>query len=169
MKRLIRVGLGLFAFSLFPILSWLVLAVTLGEPEIANVFSLTYPIQFIWSLLKAIFGTGANIKRNKENDENAVLSSMTLGIFVGAIVFGLLALFIEPYIKFMSMDVAFYKNFAIYSVLQLFIQYSQHDFQYIKFCGFDFNITYNKKSDNHYFCYACSHCTLCCGASLLAI
>ncbi len=122
MKRLIRVGLGLFAFSLFPILSWLVLAVTLGEPEIANVFSLTYPIQFIWSLLKAIFGTGANIKRNKENDENAVLSSMTLGIFVGAIVFGLLALFIEPYIKFMSMDVAFYKNFAIYSVLQLFIQ-----------------------------------------------
>ncbi len=122
MKRLLKVGLGLFAFSLFPILSWLVLAVTLGEPEIANVFSLTYPIQFIWILLKSIFATGANIKGIKEKNENAVLSSMTLGIFVGAVVFGLIVVFIEPYINFMSMDVAFYKNFAIYSVLQLFVQ-----------------------------------------------
>ncbi|MDE6583443.1 MAG: hypothetical protein K2K31_02180 [Clostridia bacterium] len=122
MKRLLRVGIGLFAFSLFPIISWLLLAVTLGDPNIANVFSLTYPIQFIWALLRSVFGTGANIKGIKEKNENAVLSSMTLGIIVGAIIFGLIAIFIEPYINFMSMDVAVYKNFALYSVMQLFIQ-----------------------------------------------
>ena len=72
--------------------------------------------------MKSIFGTGANISKEKDKNENAVLSGMTLGIIIGFIVFGFIALNIEKYIKFMNMDVAIYKEFALYSVIQLYIQ-----------------------------------------------
>ena len=73
-------------------------------------------------MMKSIFGTGANISKEKDKNENAVLSGMTLGIIIGFIVFGFIALNIEKYIKFMNMDVAIYKEFALYSVIQLYIQ-----------------------------------------------
>ena len=79
-------------------------------------------IQYIWYMLKSIFGTGANISKEKDKNENAVLSGMTLGIIVGFFVFGFLAINIESYIKFMNMDVAIYKEFALYSIIQLYIQ-----------------------------------------------
>ena len=87
-----------------------------------NIFTLTYPIQFIWYILKSIFSTGANISKEKDKNENAVMSGIVLGSIIAFVIYGLLALNIEKYIRFMNMDVEFYKNFAIYSVLQLFIQ-----------------------------------------------
>ncbi|MBS7020604.1 MAG: hypothetical protein KH135_01855, partial [Firmicutes bacterium] len=50
------------------------------------------------------------------------MSGLVIGIIVGMIVFGFLLFRIESFIQFMNMDVAKYKLFAIYSVLQLFIQ-----------------------------------------------
>ena len=47
---------------------------------------------------------------------------MTLGTIIAFIVFGFIVLNIESYIKFMNMDVSIYKEFAIYSVIQLYIQ-----------------------------------------------
>ena len=47
---------------------------------------------------------------------------MTLGTIIGFIVFGFIVLNIESYINFMNMDIATYKEFAIYSVIQLYIQ-----------------------------------------------
>ena len=121
MKRLLRISLNTAIFSLIPILSWFALGIIVDK-NLTNVFTLTYPIQFIWAMMKSIFGTGANISKEKDKNENAVLSGMTLGIIVGFFVFGFLVLNVESYIKFMNLDVQIYKEFAIYSIIQLYIQ-----------------------------------------------
>ena len=121
MKRLLRISLNTAIFSLIPILSWFALGIIVDK-NLTNVFTLTYPIQFIWAMMKSIFGTGANISKEKDKNENAVLSGMTLGIIVGFFVFGFIVLNVESYIKFMNLDVQIYKEFAIYSIIQLYIQ-----------------------------------------------
>ena len=121
MKRLLRISFNIAFFSFTPILSWFMLGI-LVDKNLVNVFTITYPIQFIYLMLKSIFATGANISKEREKDENDVLSGMTLGIIVGAIIFGFLAINVESYIKFMNMDVNIYKGFTIYSILQLYIQ-----------------------------------------------
>ena len=120
MRRLLRISFNSAFFSFVPILSWFALGLIVDK-NLTNIFTLTYPIQFIWTLLKAIFGTGANISKEKDKNDNAVLSGMTLGIILGAIIFGFIVLNIEEYIKFMNMDVYTYKEFAIYSVIQLYL------------------------------------------------
>ena len=121
MKRLLRIAVNSAVFSFIPILSWFCLGL-LVDKNLANVFTLTYPLQFIWALLKSIFGIGANISKEKDKDENAVLSGMTLGIIVGFIIFGLCAINVRSYIEFMNMDYGIYKEFALYSIIQLYIQ-----------------------------------------------
>ena len=121
MNRLLRISFNQAFFSFIPILSWFMLGI-LVDANLANVFTITYPIQIIWAMMKSIFGTGANISKEREKDENQVLSGMTLGIIVGAIVFGFLAINVENYIKFMNMDVNTYKEFTLYSIIQLYIQ-----------------------------------------------
>lgn len=121
MKRLLRISFDLAIFSLIPILSWFMLGLIVDK-NLVNVFTLTYPLQFIWALMKSIFGTGANISKEKDKNDNAVLSGMTVGIFVGFILFGLFAINIKSYIEFMNMDYEIYKEFALYSTWQLYIQ-----------------------------------------------
>ncbi len=120
MKRLLRIGLNTLLQSLIPIVCWFLLGLTL-DSNLVNVFSITYPIQFIANIIKEIFGTGANIKQEKENNNNAVHSGMVLGIVVGAIVFSLLCAFSDNYLAFMSMDCSIYKTFVIYSFLEMYI------------------------------------------------
>lgn len=121
MKRLLKITLDAFIFSFIPILSWFALGLLVDE-ELINVFSLTYPIQFIWGMLKAIFAVGANIHKEKQKDKNIVMSSMIIGTIVGFITFGFITINIDAYISFMNMDIQTYHNFAIYSVIQLYIQ-----------------------------------------------
>lgn len=121
MKRLLRISFNQAIFSSIPVISWILLGLILDK-NLANVFTLTYPIQFIWLMFRSIFGTGANISKEKNKEENAVLSGMTLGIIVGAIVFGFIAINIKSYIEFMNMDYNIYKEFAVYSIIQLYIQ-----------------------------------------------
>ena len=121
MKRLLRISFNAAIFSFIPVLSWFALGLIIDK-NLTNVFTLTYPIQFIWLLLKSMFGTGANISKEKDKNENAVLSGMSLGIIVGSFIFGIILINIESYINFMNMDIAIYKEFAIYSVIQLYIQ-----------------------------------------------
>ena len=121
MKRLLRIAFNSAIFSFIPILSWFCLGLIVDK-NLANIFTLTYPLQFIWLLLKSIFGTGANISKQIDQDENAVLSGMTSGTIIGFIVFGLFALNLKSYIKFMNLDYEIYKEFALYSVIQLYIQ-----------------------------------------------
>ena len=121
MKRLLRIAFNSAIFSFIPILSWFCLGLIVDK-NFANIFTLTYPLQFIWLLLKSIFGTGANISKQIDQDENAVLSGMTSGTIIGFIVFGLFAFNLKSYIKFMNLDYEIYKEFALYSVIQLYIQ-----------------------------------------------
>jgi len=121
MKRLLKISFDLSLLSFIPILSWFCLSLIIDK-ELINIFTLTYPIQFIWYILKSIFSTGANINKEKDNNKDAVMSGIVVSTIIAFIIFGLLAINIVPYIKFMNMDVELYKNFAIYSVLQLFIQ-----------------------------------------------
>ena len=120
MKRLLRISFNSAIFSLIPILSWFMLGL-LVDKNLVNVFTLTYPLQFIWALMKSIFATGANISKEKDKNENAVLSGMTLGIIVGFVVFGIFAINVKKYVEFMNMDYDTYKEFAVYSILQLYI------------------------------------------------
>ena len=121
MKRLLRISFNSAIFSLIPILSWFMLGL-LVDKNLVNVFTLTYPLQFIWALMKSIFATGANISKEKDKNDNAVLSGMTIGMIVGFIVFGIFAINVRKYIEFMNMDYAVYKEFALYSIFQLYIQ-----------------------------------------------
>lgn len=121
MKRLFRISFNSAFFSLIPILSWFVLGI-LVDKSLTNVFTLTYPIQFIYAMFKSIFGTGANICKEKDKNEDSVLSGMTVGIIVGLFVFGFIAINIDSYITFMNMDISIYREFALYSVIQLYIQ-----------------------------------------------
>ena len=51
MKRLLRIASNLAIFSFIPILSWFCLGL-LVDKNLVNVFMLTYPLQFIFELLK---------------------------------------------------------------------------------------------------------------------
>lgn len=121
MKRLLRIASNSAIFSFIPILSWFCLGL-LVDKNLVNIFTLTYPLQFICALLKSIFATGPNISKEKDKDENAVLSGMTAGIIVGGIIFGLFAINVKKYVEFMNMDFGIYKEFVVYSILQFYIQ-----------------------------------------------
>ena len=121
MKRLLRISLNSAILSLIPILSWFMLGL-LVDKNLVNVFTLTYPLQFIYSLMKSIFATGANISKEKDKNNNAVLSGMTAGMIIGFFVFGMFAINVRNYIEFMNMDYEIYKEFALYSIFQLYIQ-----------------------------------------------
>ena len=121
MKRLLKISFDLALLSLIPIISWFCLSLIVDK-NLINIFTLTYPIQFIWYILKSIFSTGANINKEKDSNKDAVMSGIVIGSIIAIIIYGLIALNIDSYMKFMNMDTILYKNFARYSVLQLLIQ-----------------------------------------------
>lgn len=120
MKRLLRIAINSLFFSFMPILGWFLLGRTI-DGNLINVFSITYPLQFIYAIIVSIFGTGANIKKEKDNDDNSVLSGLILGMIVAGIIFGLLAIFVDPFVSFMNMDVEIYREFTRYSIISLCI------------------------------------------------
>lgn len=122
MKRLFRIGSGLFIYSIVPIASWLVLAVVLGDSRISNVFSITYPIQFVWAILKQFFGTGANIRKEKEKNQNSVWNSIFWGTIISFMIFSIPFIFANQYISFFGQDTEFYRIFVMYSITLLFLQ-----------------------------------------------
>ncbi|MEE0699470.1 MAG: hypothetical protein U0M66_02635 [Bacilli bacterium] len=121
MKRLLRIGFDLSLLSFIPIVSWFLLGIIVDK-NLINIFTLTYPLQFIYYILKSIFSTGANISKEKDKNSNAVMSGLLIGSIVSTIIFTIVIFNIEKYISFMNMDIATYKTFAIYSVLNLYIR-----------------------------------------------
>lgn len=120
MKRLLKISFDLSLLSFIPILSWFLLGIIVDK-SLINIFTLTYPIQFIYYILKSVFSTGANISKEKDKNKNAVMSGMVIGTIVSVIIFAILLINIDNYINFMNMDINTYKVFTIYSILQLFI------------------------------------------------
>lgn len=120
MKRLLRISFDLSLLSFIPIISWFLLGIIVDK-NLINIFTLTYPLQFIYYIIKSIFSTGANISKEKDKNKDAVMSGLILGTIVSIIIFTIILFNVDNYIGFMNMDVSTYKNFTIYSILQLFI------------------------------------------------
>ena len=120
MKRLLRISFDLSLLSFIPIISWFLLGIIVDK-NLINIFTLTYPLQFIYYIIKSIFSTGANISKEKDKNKDAVMSGLMLGTIVSIIIFTIVLLNVDNYISFMNMDISTYKNFTIYSILQLFI------------------------------------------------
>ena len=120
MKRLLRISFDLSLLSFIPIISWFLLGIIVDK-NLINIFTLTYPLQFIYYIIKSIFSTGANISKEKDKNKDAVMSGLILGTIVSIFIFTIIILNVDNYISFMNMDINTYKNFTIYSILQLFI------------------------------------------------
>ena len=120
MKRLLRISFDLSLLSFIPIISWFLLGIIVDK-NLINIFTLNYHLQFIYYIIKSIFSTGANISKEKDKNENVVMSGLVLGTIISIIIFMIILLNVDNYINFMNMDINTYKNFTIYSILQLFI------------------------------------------------
>ena len=120
MKRLLKISFDLSLSSFIPIISWFLLGIIVDK-NLINIFTLTYPIQFIYCIIKSVFSTGANICKEKDKNKDAVMSGILIGTIVSFVIFAMLLINIDNYISFMNVDIKTYKIFTIYSVLQLLI------------------------------------------------
>lgn len=120
MKRLLKISFDLSLLSFIPVISWFLLGILI-DSSLINIFTLTYPFQFIYYILKSIFSTGANISKEKDKNNDSVMSGLILGSITSTILFSFILFNIDNYIKFMNMDVSIYRTFTIYSVLSLYI------------------------------------------------
>lgn len=65
MKRLLKISFDLSLLSFIPIISWFLLGIIIDK-NLINIFTLTYPIQFIYCIIKSVFSTGANVCKEKK-------------------------------------------------------------------------------------------------------
>lgn len=121
MKRLLRVSFDTALLSFIPILSWFLLSIIVDK-NLINVFTITYPMQFITCLFKSVFSIGSNISKEKDKDKYAVGNGIFLTIILGFVVYGFIIINVDNYIKFMNMNVSIYRLFTIYSLMQFYIQ-----------------------------------------------
>ena len=120
MKRLLRISFDLSLLSFIPIILWFLLGIIIDK-NLINIFTLTYPLQFIYYIFRSVFSTGANISKEKDKNKDAVMSGLVIGSIISLITFLLILINIDGYINFMNMDVNIYKTFTIYSVIEIFI------------------------------------------------
>ena len=120
MKRLLRISFDLSLLSFISIILWFLLGIIVDK-NLINIFTLTYPLQFIYYIFRSVFSTGANISKEKDKNKDAVMSGLVIGSIISLITFLLILLNIDGYINFMNMDVNTYKTFVIYSVIEIFI------------------------------------------------
>ena len=121
MKQLFQIGFDLALASLSPIISWFTLSLIL-DSRLINVFSITYPLQFVWLMLRDIFGVGANLVSLKVRNPKIINAGIFTGLIFSGIIFGLVALNIDEFIIFMNADPHVYRDFCLYITLQLWIQ-----------------------------------------------
>ena len=79
-------------------------------------------IFIVISTIHSIFGIGANISTVRDNNKNSIFSGIVVGSIIGAIILGIIILNIDNYITFINMDTKIYKTFAIYAIIQMFLQ-----------------------------------------------
>ena len=121
MNRLLRISFDTLLTSITPILGWFLLGI-LVDKNLINIFSLIYPMQFIISGIKSVFGTGANISAIRDKNKESIFSGIVIGSILGMLILGAVALNIDKYVSFMNMDVEIYKTFSIYAVIKMFLQ-----------------------------------------------
>lgn len=123
MKRLLRISFDTLLLSLTPIIIYSLLGFILLK-DLANIFSITYPAQFIFLIIYYLFAVGPNVTATKKKDESIVYTNMILGILVGGIVTALLCFFCTDFLRFMNVNPEIYKNFCMFSFIMLYLQTS---------------------------------------------
>lgn len=121
MNRLLRISFDTLLTSVTPIFGWFLLGI-LVDKNLINIFSLIYPMQFVISSIHSVFGTGANISAIRDKNKESIFSGIIIGSIIGMLILGTIVLNIDKYISFMNMDVQIYKTFAIYAIIQMFLQ-----------------------------------------------
>lgn len=125
MKRLLRISFDIFITSFTPIITWFLIGIIINK-DLANVFTLTYPLQCLMGIIISIFGVGANVSAYKDKNKNGADNGIIYGGLVSIIIFGLIALNCEHYINFMNMNNDVYLVFCTYSILQILLQTILH-------------------------------------------
>ncbi len=122
MKRLFQISLDILMTSALPVLLWIVLGMIL-RPEIANVFALTYPLQFVYMIFANVFAVGPNVTARKKKNNNVVFSNMMLGCLLVGVFTWFLTLNVDGYISLMNMEPEIYRNYCIYSIVLIFFSF----------------------------------------------
>lgn len=121
MQRLLKISFDQALLSLTPILSWFLLSIIVDK-NLINVFTITYPLQCIYGIVRSPFAVGANIHKSKDKNPNAVMSGLVIGIILTLVFFGFALLNINSYIDFMNMDPSIYRMFVTYSIINIATQ-----------------------------------------------
>lgn len=117
MKRLLKISLSIAIGSIMPIAIWFCIG-AIVDKRLIQVFTITYPLQFISQFIVHLCGTGANIRKERDNDSSAVPSGFVLGTIISFIIYGIVAININKYLIFMEFkDIGTYRIFSIYSVV----------------------------------------------------
>lgn len=123
MKSLFRISFNKFIFSFTPILVWFSLGIII-EGNLANIFALTYPLQFVFMVLTSFFGTAPNINEVKDKAKGAAFSGALAGLSIGGMITLFLVLNLDIYVNYMNMDYEACKEFAMFSVVSLYISFA---------------------------------------------
>lgn len=121
MQRLLKISFDSMLLSLTPILSWFLLSL-LVDKNLITVFTMTYPLQCLYGIIRSPFAVGANISKTKDKNKNAVMSGFMIGIVLTLSLYGFVLLNLDSYINFMNMDAAAYRVFAAYAIIILILQ-----------------------------------------------
>lgn len=133
LKKLFSVGFMKFFSSFIPILTWMLIGVILDNPNVTNVFTITYPAQFIYIILINIFVYGNLVKNKKENQED--LNEFSCGVIIGFLVYLIIhivcILNVDTLLRFMNVEVEVYKSFTIYALTYLLFNFLLYSYIYL--------------------------------------
>lgn len=117
MRKIVKTSIGFAVNSIFPIISWILWGL-LVDKNLSATFSLTYPLQFVWSFLIDIFGYGcySYVVKDKDSQDDYFQSSLFLGCTVYIVVFLSVIFNFDKYMDFMGFSDEKYLICGIYSV-----------------------------------------------------
>ena len=122
MKRLVQISFDTLLLSIIPIVIWNALGLILSK-DLVVTFSITYPIQFLFSIFYYIFAVGPNITAEKKKDKNIVYSNIFLGILIGTLILLILIFKCNSFLLIMNVDISVFRIFTIYSLFNIFYSY----------------------------------------------
>ncbi|MBR3269710.1 hypothetical protein IKG07_00420 [Candidatus Saccharibacteria bacterium] len=122
MQRLLRISFNNFVFSLVPIVVWFVIGLII-DSRFVNIFSLTYPMQYICLILVALFSTAPNINETKDRVKGAAFSGFLMGMIIGGAIFLSVILNLDYYLTFLNVEADVYKEYLLFSLAVLYITF----------------------------------------------
>lgn len=122
MKRLLQISFDTLLLSIIPIVIWNALGLILAK-DLVVTFSVTYPIQFLFSIFYYIFAVGPNITAEKNKNNDIVYSNVFLGTLIGILTLLILIFECNNFISIMNVDISVFRTFTIYSIFNIFYSY----------------------------------------------